>query len=99
MRRHQAAMIFWQMEQLQDHKLDVILQAPEAYADAMALEGDAYTAVEWAYSAGLLSAREEGSLGLIDPLTREQLAMMVYRYHLLQEGYTEASVLEDAQGV
>ena len=89
MRRHQAAMIFWQMEQSQNDQLDVALQAPEAYADAMALEGDAYTAVEWAYSAGILTAREEGSLNLIDPLTREQLAMMVYQYHLLQEASIE----------
>jgi hypothetical protein len=65
----------------------------------MALEGDAYAAVEWAYSAGILTGREENRLGLIDPLTREQLAMMLYRYHLLQEGSNEAEIVEAAQGV
>ena len=83
--RRQAVMALWQLEQLQYHKIDVTLQAPEAYSDAMALEGDAYAAVEWAYSAGILVGREEGSLGLIEPVTREQFAVMLYRYHLLRE--------------
>ena len=87
------------MEQLQYHKLDVTLRAPEAYADAMALEGEAYTAVEWAYSAGLIVGREEGRLGVNEPLTREQLAVMLYRYHLLQEGNNDAQTVEDAQSV
>lgn len=99
MRRHQAALAFWQLEQLQYHKLDITLQAPEAYADAMALEGDAYAAVEWAYSAGLIVGREEGRLGVNEPLTREQLAVMLYRYHLLQEGSNEAELVEAVQGV
>ena len=55
----------------------------------MALEGDAYAAVEWAYSAGLIVGREEGRLGLVEPVTREQLAVMLYRYHLLQEANAE----------
>ena len=99
MRRHQAIKALWQLEQLQYHKLDITLQAPEAYADAMALEGDAYAAVEWAYSAGLIVGREEGRLGVNEPLTREQLAVMLYRYHLLQEGNTDAQTVEDAQSV
>ena len=37
-------------------------------------------AVRWAASEGLTSGYEDGSFGASDPLTREQLATMLYRY-------------------
>lgn len=86
--RLEAVIGLWTLEQQQNRKIDAPLVAPEGFPEAMALEGDAYKAVEWAYSEGILAGVGDGSFDLDQRITREQLAVMFYRYHLLPE--TEA---------
>lgn len=38
------------------------------------------TAITWAYNAGVVEGYEDGTFGPSDPITREQLATMLYRY-------------------
>lgn len=38
------------------------------------------SAITWAYNAGVIQGYEDGTFGPSDPITREQLATMLYRY-------------------
>lgn len=60
-------------------------------------QGDWYaTAVNWAYAAGLVTGYEDGSgsFGVGDPLTREQLAVILARVAGADLSSSDASVLE-----
>ena len=55
-------------------------------------EGEWYSeAVRWAASEGVITGYDNGNFGPNDPITREQLAVMLYRYAQKQgEGFTGA---------
>ena len=81
--REQAVTALWKFEQTQNQKADVAVCDITVFPDAAMLEGDVYQAAEWAYSAGITAGTGNGSLALDQPITREQLAIMLYRYSLL----------------
>ena len=81
--RQQAVTALWQFEQTQQKKAAVTSRELTAYADASLLQGDARSAAEWAYGAGIIAGTGSGTLGLDNPVTREQLAVMIYRYSML----------------
>ena len=83
--REQAVTALWKFEQTQNQKADAALRDITVFSDAAMLESDAYQAAEWAYSAGITAGTGNGTLALEQPVTREQLAIMLYRYSLLPE--------------
>ena len=81
--RGQAVTALWKFEQTQNQKADVSIRDINQFPDAASLHGDEYQAVQWAYSAGITAGTGNGKLGMEQPVTREQLAIMLYRYNLL----------------
>ena len=81
--RGQVVTALWKFEQTQNQKADVAVCDITVFPDAVMLEGDVYQAAEWAYSAGITAGTGNGTLALDQPITREQLAIMLYRYSLL----------------
>ena len=81
--RQQAITALWQFEQTQQKKAPVESRSLAAFQDAKQLSAEDYLAAEWAYSAGITAGTSSNSLGLEQQITREQLAVMLYRYNQL----------------
>ena len=56
------------------------MEPKQAYYEDVPMSGDLALAVRWAVGAGIVNGYGNGRFGPDDPITREQLAVMVYRY-------------------
>lgn len=83
--RQQVITALWNFEQLHERKEEVIYRNLSAIYPEPVTKDEDYIAVEWAYGTGIIGGTEENELGLDQIVTREQLAVMLYRYNMLPE--------------
>ena len=64
------------------------MEPKQAYFDDVEMNGDLALAVRWAVGEGIVKGYGKGRFGPDDPITREQMATMLYRYaQALGEGF------------
>ena len=67
------------------------MEPKQAYYEDVPMSGDLALAVRWAVQQGVVKGYGNGKFGPDDPITREQLAAMIYRYaQTLGKGYQDA---------
>lgn len=67
------------------------MEPKQAYYEDVPMHGDLALAVRWAVQQGVINGYGNGKFGPEDPITREQLAAMIYRYaQTLGKGYQDA---------
>ena len=67
------------------------MEPRQAYYEDVPMSGDLALAVRWAVQQGVVNGYGNGKFGPDDPITREQLAAMIYRYaQTLGKGYQDA---------
>ena len=67
------------------------MEPKQAYYEDVPMSGDLALAVRWAVQQGVVNGYGNGKFGPDDPITREQLAAMIYRYaQTLGKGYQDA---------
>ena len=80
------------------------MEPKQAYYEDVPMHGDLALAVRWAVQQGVINGYGNGKFGPEDPITREQLAAMIYRYaQTLGKGYQDAWMFNldypDAAGI
>ena len=80
------------------------MEPRQAYYEDVPMSGDLALAVRWAVQQGVVNGYGNGKFGPDDPITREQLAAMIYRYaQTLGKGYQDAWMFNldypDAAGI
>ena len=80
------------------------MEPKQAYYEDVPMHGDLALAVRWAVQQGVINGYGNGKFGPEDPITREQLAAMIYRYaQTLGKGYQDAWMFNldypDATGI
>ena len=64
------------------------MEPKQMYFDDVEMQGDLALAVRWAVGEGIVKGYGDGTFGPDDPVTREQMATMLYRYaQLLGQGF------------
>ena len=67
------------------------MEPKQAYYEDVPMSGDLALAVRWAVQQGVVNGYGNGKFGPDDPITREQLAAMIYRYaQTLGKGFQDA---------
>ena len=78
--RQQFVTALWRFEKLQEIPVDTEDGNLEGYRDAGNVENYARDAFRWACGAGMITGNITGQLSPSQAVTREQVAMMLYRY-------------------
>ena len=89
--REQMVTTLWCFEQAQEIPAQAVSRDLTDFRDAGRIRDDAREAFRWACGAGIVSGDSRGMLRPGEELTREQLAVMLYRYSQLPKVQTAGS--------